>query len=1247
LEQTFSPAFGNQLFFGAIKAADSPASGGIGAVRGTVILRHRGSTLADRLLFALAIALAVWLLVGPQSAKAADPTATATKNAAAVQPDKTVAPIPPAVVQPASPAGSPSNSTDSTSAPQVASGAAPTVASGEVKPEVYYIRYKDGRLVPVPGLSYDDFIRLYRLKEKIDQPEAAPRFSLEQMTLTGAARGDRVELAVVFKVLLSGTDWVRVPLRLNKCVLRGPAEYKGAGEELLQPDPSGEGYVCWIRGAAHSEHQLTLNVLAPLTTTAEESRLELNLPRAAASKLTVRVSAGGVMATASQGAAPPEVTPAEPPATGSDISLLGVGGDCWLAWRESDQPIARLSSALEATGAVLIRIDGRSVNSDATLSVRSFGAEFDHFHVRLPRGAELVGGRQDGYTLTALSGASSGLVEVKLDHKTTGPVDVRLLTERAYDVTKPSESLELAGFAVTEAIPHRQWGYLAVAVAGDWQLAWGEQTRVRQVSDLPDSLRRKDLAAAFEYFGQPNSLSVRVLPRKTRISVEPQYIYAVREDEVRLDARFDYTIRGAKLFQLDVELPGWELDRVRPEGLIDVGAISTSPTGMITLPLIEPATGDIELTLTAHRQNSTDSKSIAWTLPQPRADVVGPAEVAILPADNIELTPLPAQMTGLGRSTGGAIGLRANAPGTPPTGALPSSAPPPTPLSPSGAPLPPAFAPVSGSSGAIELSSTALFYRAEQARATFAADFAVRPQDLSVELDDQVSIHDRDVSVVQSINYMVRYVPLERLKLDVPRELLEQHQLKFVVGKEVLQPQVTPAETEKDRTAIELPLSRPIVGALRLEVSYSIPQQRLSASSSAALDLPLAIPRDGNIVNNSATISAQPGIRIDQREGPWNAIDAPPGLPGADSSLRLTASDAADGLRLAISRDDGRLQSATFVDRAWIQSWLTESVRQDRVVYLFSSNEDQLRLELPAGISAADVELMLDGQPLAPVASPSGPLIVVLPPDAERREHLLELRYQFEGRGPHNGSLVLEAPKWDNHVKIRRTYWQLLLPSDEHLVKASGDLTAEYDWTWNDDYLGFRRVPLKDDAQLEQWVGLARLAKPADASTSAESGRVTPEPPDHPEHANRYLFSTAGQEGRFEVVVIRRWLLLLVASTAALAIGLALIYFPALRETRALVAAAAVALILAIIYPEPALLFAQAGSLGVLLVLAALVLRGILNRPPSPVSPTPISGSSRLERSSTRLHSRREPDPEPATTATSPVAIESPSRTQL
>lgn len=1189
------------------------------------------------------------------------------------------------------PAGQPANSAASPAVQGEPARPAETVT--EVKPDVFYTRdKKDGRLVPLLGFSYEDFIKYYQLQQHLDQSAGPPRYSVQQLTIAGISRGDRAELTVAFKLLLNSADWVRVPLALNKCVLRGSAEFKGSGEEFLQPDSTGGGYVCWIRGAANSQCELTLNVLAPLSTSAEESRLDLNLPRAAVSKLTLRVPSPGVTATASTGIAPPEVSPANPASAGSEISALGVGGDCWLAWRESDQPAAQLSSALEATGAVLVRIDGRSVNSDATLSVRSFGAEFDHFHVRLPPGAELVGGRQDGYTLTAGSGKSAGQVEVKLDRKTVGPVDVRLLTERAYDAAtgkgaaSEPEPLELAGFDVVEAIPHRQWGYLAVAVAGDWQMLWGEQNRMRQVSELPDSLRRKDIVAGFEYFGQPNSLVVRVLPRKTRTSVEPQYVYNVHEDDVRLDARLDYTIRGAKLFKFEIDMSGWEFDRVRPEGLIDVGSISTTPAGLLTLPLVEPATGEIELELIAHRRNKANSKTINWALPHPRADMIGPAMVAISPADNIELTPRTAELKGLARSTGEGIKLRpvggnlsagsarggspfdaaptteklpsagssnATAAAGSTTGAaanesLPGAAVLTSSPGPSGvpvAPFPPIAATNSGSAE-IELSPATLFYLAEKPEASFAADFIVRQQDISVETDDQVSIRDRDVSVSQSIDYMVRYVPLERIRLSVARGLLEQHKFKFTIGGETLEPQSVATQMAPDRSAIELVLPRPLLGAFRLEVSYIVSAPRTSASAVAPLDLPLALPRDGTIADNSATVSAGPNLHVEQRDGPWSGVETASTGAGSDQPLRLTASDPVESLRLAVHRDDNQAQGATFVDRAWIQSWITESLRQDRIEYRFTTGADQLRLGLPSGIRATDVEAALDGQPIMPQAGPANSLIVTLPQDSERREHLLQLRYQFADRGPHNGSLALDAPRWESRANVRRTYWQLLLPADEQVLGASNDLSAEYNWVWNGEFFGLHRAPLKDDAQLEDWIGTGQfggLAAVGSAQLTSDRGDMA----EHFENANTYLYSMAGQEGRFTVVVVRRWVLLLFSSALALAIGLSLIYFPALRRLRIMVAGLAGAMIFAVIYPDPAILIAQAGCLGVLLIFASLVLKRLVNRPTAPIGPAPLSHNARLDRSSTRIYPKREQTAEPATTASLPVIAEGSSRSHL
>ena len=228
------------------------------------------------------------------------------------------------------------------------------------------------------------------------------------------------------------------------------------------------------------------------------------------------------------------------------------------------------------------------------------------------------------------------------------------------------------------------------------------------------------------------------------------------------------------------------------------------------------------------------------------------------------------------------------------------------------------------------------------------------------------------------------------------------------------------------------------------------------------------------------------------------------------------------------------------------------------------------------------------GKGVAPVSDSPGALIVNLPPtNPVRREHLLAIRYQFEGRGARSGWLSFEFPRFEKQVKVQRTYWQVVLPPDETLLDAGGDLAAEFTWQWRDYGLGFERVPLKEQPQLEQWVGSPLVmqgddgAKPAAAALAEQV----------PQQTNRYLFSAIGPETRFEIVVARRWLVLLLASLAALLVGLAAIYVPILRKPRALLAAAVFVLIAALIWPEPAVLFVQAASLGLCLALVAFVLR--------------------------------------------------------
>ena len=76
------------------------------------------------------------------------------------------------------------------------------------------------------------------------------------------------------------------------------------------------------------------------------------------------------------------------------------------------------------------------------------------------------------------------------------------MTLRPYNVGQQDEFLELAGFEL-QGKAVRQWGHIAVQVDGDWQVVWGPQRNVRQIDELPDDLRRDNLAAGFEYYVQP------------------------------------------------------------------------------------------------------------------------------------------------------------------------------------------------------------------------------------------------------------------------------------------------------------------------------------------------------------------------------------------------------------------------------------------------------------------------------------------------------------------------------------------------------------------------------------------------------------------------------------------------------------------------------------------------------------------------------------------------------------------------
>lgn len=1024
----------------------------------------------------------------------------------------------------------------------------------EVQPPVYYLKDKSGKLVPMFGFTLEDFLRVYNRMEGMGRQDRPPRYVLQRMSAVGTARANVAELTVRFDVLLQSDAPVRVPLRMDRAVLRGKARYEGPGRQFLvfeeDGEGGGEGYVSWIHGKPGDEHHITLNVLVPLVMVGDETRLRLRVPRATQSELKLTVPPADAVGKVSEGATVRTSPAGEGERRETEFTIVGLDGDFALAWHASDLTIATPPRVLEAVGEVLVRLDKDGVNTEATLRVRGHGAALDGFRVRLPKGAQLLQGSPSGYTPSGYTvvpikagpeaSRKGQVVQIKLSGKTADPPPIRLAVRQPY--TEAADWVELAGFEVLGAA--RQSGHIAVEVARGLYVLWGPRQNVRQVDEVPDTLHHKDLLAGFEYFSQPCSLTAKVVPRRTHIGVEPEYLLLVDAKQVRLEATLRYTVRGAKAFFLEVELSDWEIDEVGPESLVAVDAVQASRSKVLWIPLSYASTGRMEVTIQAHRPIPPGTKSLRLTLPRPRATSPGPAAVVVQPADNVQLTPDTEAMVGLVRQQ-----VRP-----------PMELPQPRQQDP-------------------------LFYRGEGTEAAFVADFRIRRRAITTGVTSHVTLEGGGGRVQQKLAYRIDHEPLEKFTIDVPRELAQSDALQFELdGKEISptaladQP-VNQVGADDPRRPVRMWIALPPasqIGSGELVVRYPLPPRKLTPKSEIVRKIPLVMPGEGDLSENRLIVTAPPEFTLRRREGPWTVPDGHAGAPRREGGLELSAPERTHEVVLAVELEDRNTLAPTIVRRAWVQTWLTRTARQDRAVFRFSTSRKEIELTIPDGAADQEVDLWLDGKSVMAKTAPDGSLMVPLSGEANNREHLLEATYHFPDARPPRGRFSVEIAGLGRDAWVRRMYWQLILPRDEHVIAGPEGLVHEFRWGWDGVFWG--RTPLLEQPELETWVGASR-------------GK------DQPEAANCYLFSSLGKIPPCTVRTAGRSWIVLWASLAALAAGLSLIYVPASRHPATLFVGAVLLVGAWVLFPEPTVLVLQAASLGlVLALLAGLLQRGLARR---------------------------------------------------
>ncbi len=1015
---------------------------------------------------------------------------------------------------------------------QAAEGEEPG-APAAVAPEaldIYLIPDKDGRLQPMIGWTLEDFERLRALEAQLAQVQQPPAVRLEQFTLAGRAFERHAELEATLVAAASQDDWVRVPLRLGGLVLKAPARYEGPGEAMVSYDEAKQQYVAWFRGRGEGAHRLTLALLARLETSAGRVALRFAAPRAVVSELVLQVP-GQVTSAEASGGVVQEVARTEEATT---LRIAGVAGQFELSWSQGGNESARVSAALEAIGRIVVQVNGRTVVSQAQLTVRSFGGEFDQFQVRLPPGAALVPASNRDYAVTPVGEADESrrqTVLVRLRNKTSEPVVVRLDTQQAFTSSAADEVLELGGFEVPGAL--RQWGQVAVQVVGEWQAEWGELRLVRALDELPADLQMTSVAAAFEYFGQPYSLPLRVAPRETLVSIDPEYKVWVGPESLELEALLRVRVLGARLNRLELDLAGWQLDpaSLGPAAAIDLARLELADPARLVLPLARPVQGDLELVLRAVRRAPAAAGSIEFALPRPQAQFVGPARLTIVPAGNVQLRPAETELAGLSPY-------------------------------------------VSSAYASMDQDGQPRAYRADVAAARFVAERRVVSRRIASRVETHVECRSDRLVVQQKLHFQVDNEPLTEIELAAPIALADAAELTLSLEGHSL-PLATPETREAEKTALwRVPLAEPTLGNFTLLARYVLPLASRGQEDALPMLVPMFMPSAGTLLENKLDVASAGNVHVELADPAWAETGAASGS-AKGGRWQAAASEPRDQVRLRVRRVERRSLARTLVSRAWIQTWLGTRNRQDRAVYRFVTAESLFRLRLPQGCTV--LQVILDGQPLVPREGRTPEELLLALPSTQRRDqpHVLDVRYRFADRGGRAGPLTLAFPLLDQHVAVRRMYWQVALPHDEFLIVEPQGLSPEYVWRWRGAYLA--RRPLWEQSALEAWCGAQRE-------------------PELPTSTHRYLFSSLEIPPAVHVTTVSRSMGVLLAAGVVLACGLLLLYAPRLRHPLVLLLVAVVAGAAGGLAPEAALLGVQAAVPGVGLILVAVLLHARLAR---------------------------------------------------
>lgn len=448
-------------------------------------------------------------------------------------------------------------------------------------------------------LPYREFLDLWNeltiKREEDDKPPPAEAV-IAKAEYTGRVEGDSVILDAKITAESFKKGWVLLPLTDKAAPGIGEAE---TGKAVLRSRADGSDLMLPEKGV----YEITLKIYAPIIRSAGKSRVTLNLPRAAVSRLNITVPGEGLEFELNPAAA--FTAQAEAGQT-QFACFFGEGSQQNISWGAA-QAVTQMSALVLAQHKISTQIGVGSVTTTDDIALRILRAPISELKIALPADQEILG----------VTGA--GIKEWKIEPAAAGRKTLVILPEKPL---RDDYALKLQLEGPVAKLP-AEVNVPDLEVIGAAQ-AHGEAVvnAESQLDVTPKTLTSAARTQAggnagvgtFRILRQPYQLTLDVAEAKPQVEVNSLTRVTVKRDVATLTAELNYQVRRVGIFEARLTPPAsWTVTDVK--GPIDSWNLEGTD---VVIKLPKQTAGDFKVNLSARqtRKVATDDVILPLFTPQ-------------------------------------------------------------------------------------------------------------------------------------------------------------------------------------------------------------------------------------------------------------------------------------------------------------------------------------------------------------------------------------------------------------------------------------------------------------------------------------------------------------------------------------------------------------------------------------------------------------------------------------------------------